>query len=226
MKTFNQFVRELNEARYSGDLEAAEEETGEDLDGDDEEGESEEHVAKMKAAKKHDMGEEVPMFSKNKSKKKSEKKAKKKMQKESVDADWWNSVKSMMGTNPDHKFDDGWTQYQENTVPMGGGLPTGRGLGGRGERAVARGDYIDLGNAHVTLHANLADFPNTLPSEGRLAIETNNASTEIVLTRQQLGAFIHDYQHEIEKHQAAQMARGARPVVPTPGPGRSMPYAR
>ena len=116
------------------DLEDAEEESGEDLDGDDEEGEGEDHVAKMKAAKGKAhmdlaMGggdeEEAPMFSKKKSAKKSEKKSEKKSQKESVepeDTDWWNSVKTMMGSNPDQKFDDGWTQYHDPLDPLPGEL--------------------------------------------------------------------------------------------------------
>lgn len=113
------------------DLEAAEEESGEDLDGDDEEGESEDHIAKMKAAKgkAHTalaMGggeDEAPMFSKKKSKKKSEKKSEKKMQKEAVapeDAEWWNSVKNMLGAPVEAKFDDGWTQYHDPLDPLPG----------------------------------------------------------------------------------------------------------
>lgn len=122
------------------DLEAAEEESGEDLDGDDEEGEGEDHIAKMKSAKGKAhmdlaMGggdEEAPMFSKKKSAKKSEKKSEKKMQKENIepeDADWWNSVKTMMGSNPDQKFDDGWTQYHDPLDPLPGEVgfaPQGR----------------------------------------------------------------------------------------------------
>jgi hypothetical protein len=47
------------------------------------------------------------------SKKNSKKSSKKKMQKEATDDEkWWNSVKSMTGSSPDTKYNDGWTEYQ------------------------------------------------------------------------------------------------------------------
>jgi hypothetical protein len=101
----------------SDDMEDAEEETGEDLDGDNEEGEPEEHKKKVLGSKGGDvgggMGDAGPMFSKKKSKKAS----KKKMQKEATeDEKWWNSVRSMTGSSPDTKYNDGWTEYQSKDL--------------------------------------------------------------------------------------------------------------
>lgn len=97
----------------------------EDEEEDDESGEE--------LAGKGSMGTAGPMFSK-KSKKKcgadmgdeggkempdenelqfSKKKSKKNLKKEETEEDkWWSSVKSMVTSNPNEKFSDGWTEYQ------------------------------------------------------------------------------------------------------------------
>jgi hypothetical protein len=85
-------------------LEDAEEETGEDLDGDEEEGESEEHQEKIAA-------KAVPQMSK--------KKSKKTMQKEAFldnDEEWMASIKSMLHSDPNQKYDDGFTRYYEDAL--------------------------------------------------------------------------------------------------------------
>lgn len=77
---------------------------------DDEEGE-EEMGDEVVAKKKPPMGgeEEVPLFSK--------KKSKKKMKREATEEEaWWASVKNMVSSNPNQKFGDGWTEYQEDAL--------------------------------------------------------------------------------------------------------------
>ena len=92
---------------------------GED-DGDGDDDEEDDQVAKKSkfnlGGKGGDvgggMGDQGPMFSKKKSKKAS----KKKMKAEATeDEKWWDSVKNMTGSNPNEKFNDGWTEYQKST---------------------------------------------------------------------------------------------------------------
>jgi hypothetical protein len=66
-------------------------------------------------------GEEVATFSGKKScknsSKKSEKKSEKKMKAESTEEqDWWNSIKSMVNSNPNQKYGDGWSEYHEDAL--------------------------------------------------------------------------------------------------------------
>jgi len=94
-------------------LEDAEEDAGEDLDGDDEEGEDEDHIAAVKGKKKPfpPAPMDTPMMSK--------KKSKKKMKSEAFldnDEEWLASVRGMMHSDLNQKFDDGFTRYYEDAL--------------------------------------------------------------------------------------------------------------
>lgn len=104
---------------------------GED-DGDGDDDEEDDQVAKKSkfnlggkggdAGGGSGMGDAGPMFSKKKSKKAS----KKKMTAEATeDEKWWNSVRSMTGSNPDQKYGDGWTEYQTTAEELFTPVDTG-----------------------------------------------------------------------------------------------------
>lgn len=90
-----------------GEVEAPEEEEEDDDEEFEDEGGDEEKVVAKKKPPVSD--EEVPLFSK--------KKSKKKMKREGTEEEqWWASVKSMVTSNPNQKFGDGWTEYQEDAL--------------------------------------------------------------------------------------------------------------